>query len=358
MKAVIDIETYSPCPINAGTARYGEQAELLLASWSTDGVTAEIWDATEGTDVPDGLQDLMWAEYELWAHNSFFERSMLTALAYTQIRLERWRCTMACALAHSLPGSLAKLGEVLGLPQDKRKDTDGKKLIQLFCKPPGQHLKRGRATRATHPTEWARFKSYCQQDVLSTWQVMEKLPRWNYEGDELALWQLDQEINSRGIAVDLALATAAVACSDRAQSSLAARTKVSTKGAVDSTNQRDKLLAYILEEHGVELLDAQASTLERRLNDPDLPDAVRDLIAIRLEASATSVKKYKRLIEATSSDGRLRGTTQFCGAGRTGRWSGRVFQPHNLPRQTLDNEEIDFGIEALKAGAAEVIYGS
>jgi len=185
----------------------------------------------------------------------------------------------------------------------------------------------------------------------------QKMPKWNYPNHEfeLKLWQLDQRINSEGIYVDLELSAKAIEAVDVAQAQLATRVDEVTDGAVGSATQRDKLLQHILSEYGVSLPDMRGDTLERRLADPSLPDGVKDLIGIRLMASTSSVSKYKRVMRCTSSDGYLRGVIQFSGAGRTGRDAGRLFQPQNLMRPTLEADEIDMGIEAIKAGCADLV---
>ena len=129
-----------------------------------------------------------------------------------------------------------------------------------------------------------------------------------------------------------------------------------TNGDVRSTTQRDELLRHLLLEHGVALPDMQGDTLERRMSDPELPAPVRELLAIRLQASSTSVSKYKTLDKMVCRDGRLRGGLQFRGAARTGRWAGRGFQPQNLPRPVLKQDDIDLGIQAVKLGCEALIY--
>ncbi|CDG21667.1 putative DNA polymerase (fragment) [Xenorhabdus poinarii G6] len=116
------------------------------------------------------------------------------------------------------------------------------------------------------------------------------------------------------------------------------------------------MLRHIASAFDVTLPDLQKSTLERRIADPGIPSALRELLAIRLQSSTTSTSKYKALMNGVNADGRLRGTLQFCGASRTGRWAGRLFQPQNLPRPTLPQDVIDTGIEALKAGCADLLY--
>ncbi len=188
-------------------------------------------------------------------------------------------------------------------------------------------------------------------------EIDQRLPSWNYRkgSPELALWHLDQKINDRGFAVDLDLAHAAIAAVGDEQTRLRAKVNEATGGCVTNVSKRDELLVYILAEHGVQLPDMRADTLKRRLEDPELPEAVKLLIGIRLEATKTSTAKYGALVKAASGDARLRNATQFCGAQRTGRWAGRVFQPHNLPRPDMENEDIDIGIDALKAGCVELV---
>lgn len=354
MQAFVDIETRSATPIKNGTFRYAADTELLLFAWSLNGTIINLWDATAGP-MPAELRKLLEDDrYALIAHNAAFERAVLEHVFPGFIKPHRWRCSMARAYAHSLPGSLDTLGVVLGLPVDQRKNTDGHKLIRLFCIP----KKDGSYNdRKSHPVEWARFGEYCKQDVAADAVIWSKLPEWNYTGDELALWQLDQTINSRGVCVDLELVNAAIEATDKAKKSLAKRTVEITDGAVESTTQRDELLAHILAAHGVDLPDMQASTLERRLDDPELPDAVKELLRIRLQATTTSTSKYKRILQAVCADGRVRGLLQWCGAGRTGRWAGRIVQPQNFPRASMKQRDIELGIEALKVGIADLVYG-
>jgi len=172
----------------------------------------------------------------------------------------------------------------------------------------------------------------------------------------LDLWRLDQRINDRGFLADVELARGALAAVTRRQRELAATTGALTAGAVPSTTQRDRFLEYLLIEHGVLLPDLKKSTVERRLRDPDLPDGIKPLLRLRQEASATSTAKYQALLRGLSPDGYLRGGLQFAGAQRTRRWSGRVFQPQNLPSPSIPPEDIDGGIASLKAGIAHLTH--
>ncbi|EPP0106483.1 DNA polymerase [Salmonella enterica subsp. enterica serovar Braenderup] len=357
-KLWLDLETFSEIPIKNGIHVYAEGVEIMLFAWAIDEGPVNVHDLTADYNLPTRLLTALSDESVLiYAHNSHFDR---TVLRHAHPRLApdvtRWRDTMVQALAHGLPGALGALCEVLGVPQDKAKDKEGKSLIQLFCKPRPKNSKLRRATSKTHPEEWRRFVAYAGLDIEAMREVYKRLPKWNYQGTELTLWHRDQQINDRGVCMDVQLAQAAIEAVDLEQKRLAKRTQVMTDGEVQAATQRDALIKHIVESYGVELPDMQRSTLERRITDPDLPTAVKELLAIRLQASTTSTSKYKSLMKGVSSDGRLRGTLQFCGASRTGRWAGRLFQPQNLPRPSLEQEQIDEGIEALKAGCAGLLF--
>lgn len=351
---LVDCETYSVTPIKNGHFRYAEDAELLMIAWAVDDGPVQVWDCTSETR-PHDLTKALFSEDILIAHNASFEQAIFEKQNII-INSNRWHCTMAQAYAHGLPGSLENLGAVLGLPIDRQKAKAGYDLIRLFCIPPAKNVKRERATKLTHPKQWEEFKNYCKQDIIATREIYKKLPKWNYQGFELGLWHLDQKINTNGVYIDLELANAAIRAVDLEQASLRKRTEDLTLGDVSSATKRDAMLKHILAAYGVELPDMQASTLERRIEDPDLPEGLKELLAIRLQATTSSTAKYKRLVGATCSDSRLRGALQWCGAARTGRDSGRLFQPQNLMRPTLKNKEINFGIEALKADCANLVY--
>jgi DNA polymerase len=357
----IDLETYSEVPISQGTHRYAASAEIMLCAWAIDDGAVQVEDLTDYDKelmLPEALKAAMFdPAVTVIAHNSQFDRTVIRHAWGTDVPVTRWQDTMVQAMAHGLPGGLGDLCDILKIDQDKAKDKDGRALILLFCKPRPETAKIRRATRETHPAEWAKFVAYASLDIHAMRAVHKKLPTWNFKGTELALWHLDQQINDRGVAVDLDLANAAIAAVAVAQAELGARTSELTFGYVESTTQRDALLKHMLAAYGVGLPDLQMATLERRMNDPDLPAELRELMAIRLQASTTSTSKYKTLVNGTSADGRLRGLLQFCGASRTGRWAGRLFQPQNLVRPTMPNAEIECGIEALKAGCAGLIYG-
>jgi DNA polymerase len=359
----LDLETFSACDLKAGTHAYAEHpsTEIIVAQWAIDDEEPKVCDVatTAGYGIPPELAHaLVDPTVTIVAHNSHFDRTILRHVWGLDIPIERWQDTMVKALLHGLPGGLDKVGEVLGLGVDEAKGKKGRQLIQMFCKPGHKGAKYARKTRETHPNEWAEFLEYSRQDIVAMRAIDRRLPSWNYRAghDELDLWHLDQHINDRGFAVDLDLANAASRAAEEEKARLKAETVEATNGAVSSYSQRDELLRHILEAYGVELPDMQADTLRRRAEDPELPAGVRLLLEIRLEASKASTSKYAALARAVSSDGRLRNTLQFAGASRTARWSGRIFQPQNMPRPTMDADEIAVGIDALKSGAADLVY--
>ena len=354
----LDLETYCTVPIAHGTYAYADKAEIMLLAYAVGEDDPQV------LQFPDELYSDRWAQLRatldepsvrVVIHNSHFDRTVLRHAMGVVIPASRIHDTMVQALSHGLPPSLGQLGEVLGLPADKAKDKDGKKLIHLFCKPlPDNRILR-RATQATHPAEWERFRAYAASDIVAMRECMRRMPSMNNTETERALWELDQTINDRGVSIDLGLARAAIDAVAKAQANLKQQAQDITGGAVRSTTQGAVLRLQILEQFGIDMPDLQMGTVEKYLADPAVPEALKELLEVRLQASSTSTKKYQTLINGTSSDGRLRGTLQFNGAARTGRWAGRLFQPQNLPRPTLKQPMIDAGIAAIKAGIADMV---
>ena len=379
----LDTETYSECDLKtAGTHRYAAHpsTEITVAQWAIDDGEPQVRDCSDmgngGNFMPAELHPLLLdPSVTIVAHNSMFDRTLVRHCWGLDIPVERWQDTMIKAMSHGLPGGLDKIGQIVGLEDDQAKDKRGRELIQLFCKPRPKGSKLRRATRETHPKEWAEFLEYSRQDIVAMRAIDKRLPTWNYRAGhpELAIWHLDQRINDRGVAVDTELAEAAIDAVAIEQKRLKAKVLEQTDGLVASASKRDQLLAFICAEYGVDLPDLKADTLRRRVEDPNLPEGVRLLLALRLESTKTSTAKYKALINAVSSDGRLRNTLQFAGAQRTARWAGRIFQPQNMPRpdislvadhfqvpfkkaEDLLPEYLDQGVEALKGGYADVVF--
>ena len=357
MKLWLDLETFSDIPLDFGVYRYAEKARILLCAYAVDDAPARCVDCAALEPMPaDFTAALKNQECEIWAHNSNFDRTILSRHPGCEAAardISRWRDTMIAARALGLPGALLDLCGVCRLPADTAKDKDGRQLVNLFCKrrPDGQI-----ADRNSHPVEWDRFREYCRLDVEAMRAVYMALPHKVIAPSIWREWHLDQKINDRGMAIDTALVSAAVAASEAAQENGDAAVCRLTEGRVQTVGQLDALIGYLLERFGYSVPDLQRGTLENRLNDPACPPEVRELLSIRLSCSKASVKKFKVLQNATGPDGRLRGCLQFFGAVRTGRWAGRLFQPQNLPRGSLTPPEVEEAISALKSGIAPVIY--
>ena len=356
----LDLETFSKVPITCGTHVYAANAEIMLFAWALDDGPVTVYDNTTTGGLilmrvyNTMMEHILDPTITVVIHNSHFDRTVMRHYMGVVIPTSRIHDTMIQAMAHSLPGSLGALCEVLGLPADKAKDKEGKKLINLFCKPLGKNRKLDRATRLTHPVEWEKFKNYAATDVEAMREVMKRMPSVNTTPTEKALWELDQRVNDRGVAIDMVLVHAAIKAVELAQVDLAAQTAELTEGAVASTTKTAALRLQIFEMFGIDMPNMQMATVEKAIEDPSTPPAMAELLEVRLQASSTSTSKYKVLRRGTSADNRLRGTLQFDGASRTGRWAGRLFQPQNLPRPTLKQPLIDAGIEALKAGCAHL----
>jgi DNA polymerase len=348
MRFWIDCETRSAVPIRHGTVKYATGVEVIMAQWAVDDGPITVEDLTAGPPSP-ALIDAATNADEIWAHNAEFDRTVLeTTSWWPLIPLEKWRCTAALARMHGLPGGLGPLSEIFKLTSEEAKDKRGMALIQLFCIP----HKYGYSDSKSHPKEWAEFLSYGEQDVIAMRAIHKALPKWNATPRMWAVWHLDQKMNERGVAMDLKLAAGAVAATTKAKRQMAARTAELTNNEVESTTQRNRLLAY-MSAYGVDLPDLTADTVERRLEDESLPEHIKELLRVRQQASKASTAKYRRVLNQ-HVNGRLCNLLVFCGAARTGRWAGRTLQPQNLPRPKHKQSEIDFAIRMFQLGEIDL----
>ena len=358
-----DTETFSPQDLSrVGAARYAEDAQIILWSYAENDAPAKVWDRVSSPQMPADLKR-MWErlfadpDARVVMHNGMnFDRQVFASNGFGEIPAEKIIDTMVLAYEHALPGSLEQLCEAFRLDADHAKDKDGKRLIQIFCKPLPVNYKLTRATPQTHPAEWERFKNYARLDIEAMRAIYKKLPKWNATAQERRLQALDAVINSRGMCIDLELAKGAVETVARHRTHLAARTRELTGGAVSAATQRDALLEYLRAEWGLDLVSATRAEVEKRIAEPGIPEPVKDLLRVRIASTKISVQKFQSVLNAACEDGRLRGCLQFRGASRTGRFSGRIFQPQNLARPTMRNDEIEFAIEATKGGLLDTFY--
>ena len=339
----IDCETRGP-NFKYGHAKYALTVEVIVVQWAIDEGPVHVEDLT-AQDPSDELIAAVNQANEVWAHGDFDRPVLETTLWWPRIPLNRWRCTMALCRMHGLPGALAKLSDIFKLDVDEAKDKRGYALIQIFCKPKEDGTYND---RHSHPTEWAEFLAYGDRDVIAMRAVWRKCPKWNATPRMWAVWHLDQKMNQRGVAMDLKLAAGAVEATTIAKKRMAARTAELTDNEVETTQQRNKMLAYMAD-YGVSLPDLTADTVERRLADESLPEHIKELLRVRQQASKASTAKYQRVINQHVS-GRLCNLLVFCGAARTGRWAGRTLQPQNLPRPKHEQWDIDHAITRFHAG--------
>jgi DNA polymerase len=330
MPTFFDTETRSRVPIQFGTDQYLTGAEPLMLTFCRDDDRAQYWDVIGGEPTPRDFADAVADPDEsLFAHNVPFDRGVMSRLLGIRLPVHRYRCTMAQARAHGLPGSLGTLGTVLGLREDQQKLVEDGKLIDLFCVPDkyGNY-----ADRYTHPAEWQRFVGYGVRDAEALREIWKRLPKHNYQGVNLETWWLDQLVNERGFGFDAELARAARKLLDAAKIRHDGEVSAQTAGEVAAVTQRAKLLAYFQRVGGLDLPNMRAATIREYLEHDDPRPEMRILLELRLEGSKSSGAKYRRGLETMGPDGRVRYGIQFSGAGRTGRFSGRNFQAHNLPR--------------------------
>lgn len=347
----IDYEVFSPVDVKRGVDAHANApgAEVILAcfAWG-DGPVIDV-DPTVESGMRDVRKALRKSE-EAVAHNAWYENFVTRVLIDPTLSV-KWHCTMAQAYAHALPGGLDQLCKALGVPQELAK-KDGKKLIRLFCAL--QPRTRKRIYPSDFPERWNDFIGYGRGDINALREVYARMPMVNYRGRERSLWHIDQQINMKGIPIDRTLAKRAVAACQKEKAELDERISDLTLGAVTSGTQRERV-KDALASYGVELDDLKASTIEAAADDKELAAEARSLIEARQAVSLSSTAKYKKLLEAAGSDGRLRGALQFSGAGRTRRWAGRIFQPHNLPRPSRKQEEVEAVVEGLLDGTYDLI---
>lgn len=335
----IDIETYSDQPLQkTGVYRYVESPafEILLFSYSIDGGPVQIVDLACGEKIPAEVVAALTDDSVLkWAFNATFERICLSrhlGMATGEyLEPESWRCSMVWAATMGLPLSLEGVGAVLGL--EKQKLTEGKDLIKYFCQPCAPTKTNGQRTRnlpAHAPEKWLAFKKYNIRDVETEMSIQTRLAKYPVPDSIWEEYHIDQEINDRGVALDMELVKQAIALDARSRSELTKAMKDLT--ALENPNSVQQMKLW-LADNGLE-----TDTLGKKAVAEMLKSAtpeMRRVLTLRQQLAKSSVKKYQAMETAVCSDGRARGMFQFYGASRTGRWAGRIIQMQNLPQNHL-----------------------
>ena len=334
-----DLETYSSVDLTkCGVYRYceSEDFEILLAAYSIDGGAVQVTDLACGEKLPQEILDALEDEtVEKWSFNSQFERICLSRLlgypAGDYLAPESWRCSMVWASTLGLPRSLESVGAVLGL--EKQKLTEGKDLIRYFCVPCRPTKANGGRTRNLpehDPEKWERFKAYNLRDVETEMQIQERLSRFPVPDFIWEEYQLDQEINDRGIGVDMELVRQAIAMDARSREWLTASMQELTE--LENPNSVQQMKQW-LADHGLET-DTLGKTAVAELV-KTAPEPLREVLSLRQQLAKSSVKKYTAMENAVCADSRAHGMFVFYGANRTGRFSGRLIQLQNLYKNTM-----------------------
>lgn len=347
-----DLETYSECDLKkAGAHRYAEDptTEVLLFGYALDDEPADVWDATQGP-MPSRLDAILRdPDVQLRAHNCAFDSQLINVTLGYNLPVTRYFCTMAMAMTLGLPASLAELGTVVGLSEKDAKLKEGKRLVRRFCLPQPKNHKVKRWTRETDPENWRKFIDYARQDVAAMRQIVSRLPNYNYKDGELALWHLDQKINNTGLPIDLPLVDACLELIDYEIDNLQAQTLALTNGMVENTKSRAKALAWISQQ-GVNMPGYTKKDVEDALQQ-DLPDNVRKFLEIRQQEGRAATAKFTSITNSVCADGTVKGTLQYYGASRTGRWAGRRLQIQNLYKSPYPVETL---CRAIKEGPGVV----
>lgn len=337
----IDLETYSDQPLaKTGVYRYVESPdfEILLFAYSVDGGSVQQIDLACGEKIPSeilcALED---DKVTKWAFNANFERICLSRfLGYPTgdyLEPDSWKCSMVWAAYMGLPLSLEGVGAVLGL--EKQKLTEGKDLIKYFCQPCAPTKSNGQRTRnlPEHaPDKWLAFKRYNIRDVETEMSIQARLSKYPVPDSVWEEYHLDQEINDRGVGLDMELVRQAIQMDGRSRSELTQAMKKLT--SLDNPNSVQQMKQW-LAGNGVETDTLGKKAVAELLK--TAPPELQKVLTLRQQLAKSSVKKYQAMETAVCADGRARGMFQFYGANRTGRWAGRIIQMQNLPQNHLDD---------------------
>ena len=357
----IDIETYSDINLaKCGVYHYCESPafEILLFAYSADGEPVQGVDLACGEKLPEAVKSALTDEaVTKYAFNASFERICLSRFlglpTGEYLEPESWRCTMVWAATMGLPLSLDGVGTVLGL--EKQKLTEGKELIKYFCQPCTPTKSNGQRTRNKPfhaPEKWSDFKRYNLRDVEVEMAIQQRLSKFPVSGSVWAEYHLDQEINDRGVALDLTLVQAAIEMDTRSRKELmAAMQKITALENPNSVQQMKQWLA----DNGLETDTLGKKVVTELIK--TAPPELQQVLQLRQQLAKSSVKKYQAMEKAVCADGRARGMFQFYGANRTGRWAGRLIQMQNLPQNHLSDLEQARGL--VRSGdfdAVELLY--
>ena len=351
----IDLETYSDVDISkCGAYKYAEsdQFEILLFGVSIDGSPVRVYDLASGEVLPEEILAAISDEnVTKWAFNASFERICLSNWLkryYPQyfsgysipedpagkyLDPTSWKCTMIWSAYLGLPLSLAGVGAVLGLQDQKLKE--GKDLIRYFCspcKPTKTNGGRARNLPEHDPEKWSLFKFYNQRDVEVEMSIQKRLAHYPVPDQVWEEYHLDQEINDRGIQLDMDVVNNAIAFDERSKEKLTRKLQKLT--SLDNPNSVVQMKQW-LAENGLEMGTLGKKAVAEELK--TAPPGLAEVLSLRQQLAKSSVKKYQAMQNAVCKDGRAHGMFQFYGANRSGRWAGRLIQLQNLPQNHMND---------------------
>ncbi len=331
----IDLETFSSVDLSkCGVYRYASSPDfdILLFGYSVDGGDVRVVDLACGGEIPADISEALSDDSVIkWSYNNNFERVSLSNYFGTWFEPGSWRCTMVWAAYLGLPRSLADVGAVLGL--EKQKLTEGKDLIRYFCVPCKPTKANGGRTRnlPEHDREkWERFKAYNLRDVEAEMQIQQRLAKFPVPEFVWEEYRQDQEINDRGIGVDMEMVRNAIAMDGRSKAELSAAMKELTE--LENPNSVQQMKQWLLE-NGIETDSLDKKAVAAMLE--DAPEPLKTVLTLRQQLSRSSVKKYQAMENAVCADSRAHGMFVFYGANRTGRYSGKIIQLQNLPQNHI-----------------------
>lgn len=363
----IDIESFSSVDlVKSGVYAYAEAPdfEILLFGYSVDGGEVCVVDLACGERIPDEITNALTDDsVTKWAYNANFERVCLSrflsdngiSFGSHYLNPSSWRCSMVWAATLGLPRSLEGVGAVLGL--DKQKLTEGKELIKYFCVPCTPTASNGGRTRnlpSDAPDKWERFKAYNLRDVETEEGIRLRLSRFPVPDDIWDEYNIDQEINDRGVAVDMELVRQAIRMDNRSHNELTEAIKELTD--LENPNSVAQMKQW-LSDNGLEVESLGKKEVAEILK--TAPPEFQKILTLRQQLARSSVKKYTAMQHAVCTDGRIRGMFQFYGANRTGRYAGRIVQLQNLPQNHLpDLSKARALVRSGDYDAVKTVYGN
>jgi len=347
----IDIETYSDVDLSkSGVYPYAESDnfEILFFGYSVDGHPPQVIDLANGEQLPDDIIAALTDPNVIkTAYNAMFERICISKHLGlpkgTYLDPTQWHCTMVWAATLGLPMSLAGVGAVLGL--DKQKMSEGKDLIKFFCIPDKDG---NRHHPKVHPGKWELFKSYNCRDVEVEIAIQQRLAKYPVPDFVWNEYHLDQQINDRGIGVDMELVRHAITINEDIKNEITAEIQALTM--LDNPNSVQQMKEW-LAENGMETESLGKQAVKELLE--TAPPELAKVLSLRQQLAKSSVKKYDAMLSSHCIDDRIRGMFQFYGANRSGRFSGGLVQLQNLYRNSMPH--LDTARDLIKADDIETL---